>query len=282
MCRFIAYVGEPICINEIISKPQDSLIKQSQHALESDVRVNGDGFGLGWYHHRVSEIPAVYVSVLPAWNDLNLKRISHQFVASCFFAHVRAADVYGVSPYNCHPFIASKYLFMHNGNIAGFNHIKLELFNLIKKEYFLNILGQTDSETFFALWMTYFSDTAGDMAGMQDAWRKSLKTINDLQNEYDIQEPTYINSVITDGTQMIGVRYAHQSNDFLSLHYLAGDSFGWNGAEFHMKPPSEKHRYPSVILSSERITVFKREWKTIPGQHFFILNQDKTIQIEPI
>lgn len=282
MCRFIAYLGEPIFVNDVISKPRDSLIKQSLHALESDVTVNGDGFGIGWYNLSVAPEPAVYVSILPAWNDWNLKRVSEHFIASCFFAHVRAAEEYGVGMYNCHPFMSKQYLFMHNGGIAGFNEIKLALFNLVKKEYFLNILGQTDSETFFALWLTYFSDTSGDIAGMVTAWKKALKTVEDLQKEYNIQEPSQINAVITDGVQMVGVRYASQTDAFLSLHYLAGKSFEWVGDGFHMQPTSIKKKYASVLLSSERLTVHEHEWKTIPGQHFFVLNADKTIQILPV
>ncbi len=50
MCRFAAYLGEPLLINEVISKPKDSLIKQSSAALESDVTINADGFGIGWYN----------------------------------------------------------------------------------------------------------------------------------------------------------------------------------------------------------------------------------------
>ena len=280
MCRFVAYLGKPILINDIITKPHDSLIKQSKHAQESDVTVNGDGFGIGWYHPDVSEIPAIYVSILPAWNDLNLKRVSHQFIASCFFAHVRAAFSYGVSPYNCHPFRMKQYLFMHNGNIGGFNQIKLELFQKIKKEYFLSILGQTDSETFFALWLSYFDETSGGILGMKEALRKALKTVESLQKKYAITEPTHINAVITDNIQMIGVRYAHQSDTFLSLYYMAGESFGWQDIGFHMKPTTNSSAYESVLLSSERLTVFNQEWHTVPKQSFFTLSEDKKIACE--
>ena len=44
MCRFLAYIGKPIMADELILKPKNSLMKQSYHALESEVTVNGDGF----------------------------------------------------------------------------------------------------------------------------------------------------------------------------------------------------------------------------------------------
>ncbi len=87
MCRFAAYLGRPLLINEVITKPKDSLIKQRSAALESDGTINADGFGIAWYNLTVSEIPAVFVSVAPAWNDVNLKNITHQIVSKCFFDH---------------------------------------------------------------------------------------------------------------------------------------------------------------------------------------------------
>src|SRR5450755_4197002 len=104
MCRFIAYVGEPLLINNVVSRAKDSLIKQSFEALESDIALNADGFGIGWYRPDVHPTPAVFVSILPAWNDLNLLNISHLVVSPCFFGHVRAASDRTISHYNCHPF----------------------------------------------------------------------------------------------------------------------------------------------------------------------------------
>ena len=57
MCRFVAYLGSPIRIDEVIIKPSNSLIQQSYHALESTMTVNGDGFGLGWYDKEIQKDP---------------------------------------------------------------------------------------------------------------------------------------------------------------------------------------------------------------------------------
>jgi len=71
MCRWIAYSGEPIFLEELIAKPENSLLTQSLHAREAKVETNGDGFGFGWYAHR--DEPGHYREVLPAWNDENLR-----------------------------------------------------------------------------------------------------------------------------------------------------------------------------------------------------------------
>jgi glutamine amidotransferase len=49
MCRFEAYLGSPIIVEDILVKPENPLVHQSYDAEESIMTVNGDGFGLGWY-----------------------------------------------------------------------------------------------------------------------------------------------------------------------------------------------------------------------------------------
>jgi hypothetical protein len=49
MCRWLAYSGSPIPLEELLYKPDHSLIDQSLHAQLSGQTANGDGFGVGWY-----------------------------------------------------------------------------------------------------------------------------------------------------------------------------------------------------------------------------------------
>ncbi len=49
MCRFLAYEGEPILLEALVTAPSHSLIHQSMHASEGKTETNGDGFGVGWY-----------------------------------------------------------------------------------------------------------------------------------------------------------------------------------------------------------------------------------------
>lgn len=278
MCRFAAYLGRPLLMNEVISKPKDSLIKQSAQALESDVAINADGFGIGWYNLSVSEIPAVFVSVSPAWNDVNLKNITHQIVSECFFGHVRAAAEGGVGSFNCHPFHYSKFMLMHNGGIGGFKKIKLDIFNLLDEQYFLNIKGTTDSETMFALWLTFFHRTKKDHAGMISAWRDTLATIQSLQARHAIKETSYINAMITDGTQMVGIRYCSDPKLCLTLHYTAGDSFTPTKEGVRMiNPHAAKPK--AVIIASEKMTTHKTEWDDVPAQHIIAVDAKKTIKL---
>jgi predicted glutamine amidotransferase len=58
MCRWLAYSGSPIRMEELLVKRDRSLIDQSLHTLQGATTTNGDGFGVGWYEE--GEPPRVY------------------------------------------------------------------------------------------------------------------------------------------------------------------------------------------------------------------------------
>src|SRR5262249_3406954 len=116
MCRFVAYLGEPIFLEELVARPSHSLVRQSLRAHAAKAVTNRDGFGTGWCGERAE--PAVYREVLPAWSDENLQSLAATVRSRLFFAHVRAATGSGIARTNCHPFRHGKWLFMHNGQIG--------------------------------------------------------------------------------------------------------------------------------------------------------------------
>ena len=98
MCRFLAYLGEPVFLNELVCAPTHSLVHQSLHAAEAKTETNGDGFGIGWYGEHVE--PGLYRDICPAWSDENLVNLCRQVRARTFFAHVRAATGTGWRPWS--------------------------------------------------------------------------------------------------------------------------------------------------------------------------------------
>src|ERR1700737_3381918 len=122
MCRWLAYFGEPVFLEDFVSKPCQSLIAQSRHCREAKSGFNADGFGIGWYGER--ERPGLFRDVRPAWSDENLLSIAHPIRSTLFLAHVRAATGTATIRTNCHPFAADRYLFMHNGQIGGWPRVR--------------------------------------------------------------------------------------------------------------------------------------------------------------
>ena len=119
MCRWMAWLGQPVLMDELLFKTQHGIVDQSLHSRMGAEPTNGDGFGLGWYGD--GDGPAVYRSVAPAWWDANLRELAAHIESPLFLAHVRAAIGSPVQETNCHPFRHGRWLFVHNGFIADFH-----------------------------------------------------------------------------------------------------------------------------------------------------------------
>src|SRR6266487_558913 len=124
MCRWLAYSGSPVLLQELLYGPKNSLIVQSLHSRLGAEETNGDGFGVGWY--GAQETPAVFRSVEPAWNDRNLRELADHVTATTVFAHIRASTGSPVQQTNCHPFRHGRWLWMHNGVIHEYQAVKRE------------------------------------------------------------------------------------------------------------------------------------------------------------
>ena len=90
MCRWMAWLGQPVPIAELVFKTQHGIVDQSLHARMGAEPTNGDGFGVGWYG-GAGELPGVYRNISPAWSDVNLRELAEQVVSPLFLVHVRAA-----------------------------------------------------------------------------------------------------------------------------------------------------------------------------------------------
>ena len=52
MCRWMAWYGQPLLMEELLFKTQHGLIEQSLHSRLGVETTNGDGVGVGWYGAR--------------------------------------------------------------------------------------------------------------------------------------------------------------------------------------------------------------------------------------
>jgi predicted glutamine amidotransferase len=102
MCRWMAYSGGSLRLQDLLFEPKDNLIDQSLSSRSAETPTNGDGFGVGWY--GLAKYPGVFRSIRPAWNDFNLRDLALNIESRLFLAHVRATSLATVQETNCHPF----------------------------------------------------------------------------------------------------------------------------------------------------------------------------------
>lgn len=196
MCRFVAYRGEPIFLEELVARPQHSLLQQSLHAEHAKTVTNGDGFGIGWYGEK--EEPAVYREVMPAWSDENLLALTATVRAGLFFAHVRAATGGGIARSNCHPFRMGSHLFMHNGQIGGYPWVRRALEALLPDHLYAHRKGATDSELLFLLALSRIEE--GLETG--DAMMWALGEARHEMRRHGITDPLRFAAALSDGQRL--------------------------------------------------------------------------------
>jgi predicted glutamine amidotransferase len=201
MCRWLAYSGTPVLLEDLIYKPARSLIDQSLHSQLGVETTNGDGFGVGWYAGR--ETPALYKSTEPAWNDRNLRELAPIIRAGLIFAHIRASTGTPVQQTNCHPFRYGRWLWMHNGSIARFPEVKRELALAVDPALYGGIEGSTDSETFF-----YLALTLGLEHDPPGAVERAAGLIERVGRSRGIEHPIQMTVATSDGQSVWVFRYS--------------------------------------------------------------------------
>jgi predicted glutamine amidotransferase len=201
MCRWMAWLGQPVLIEELLFNTEHGIVDQSLHARMGAEPTNGDGFGLGWYGG--GEGPAVYRSVSPAWADANLRELAAHTESPLFFTHIRAAIGSPVQETNCHPFRRGRWLFVHNGFIADFHLIRRDLMLEVAPELFPEIHGSTDTEVVFHLALTY---------GLEDdpiaALEKAVGFIESTAERRGIAGAVQATFGVSDGESLWAVRYS--------------------------------------------------------------------------
>jgi predicted glutamine amidotransferase len=217
MCRWNAWFGRPLVIDDLLYRTPHSLIDQALHSRLGVETTNGDGFGLGWYPAGDIDTPGRYRSVNPAWSDANLRDLAAHVASPLFLAHIRATTGTPVQQTNCHPYRHGRWLFVHNGAIAGFELIRRKLLLSVEPSLFEGIAGSTDSEVLFYLALTF---------GLQDdplgAVERAVGFVEATGREHGIEHPVQMTLGFSDGVRLWAVRYSGEGRS--RTLYVSADS----------------------------------------------------------
>jgi glutamine amidotransferase len=262
MCRWLAYSGSPIRLEELLVKRDRSLIDQSLHARQGATTTNGDGFGVGWYEEG-EESPRLYRSTHPAWNDRNLRELAAGVTSPLFFSHIRASTGTAIQETNTHPFRYGRWLWMHNGLIREFPSLRRELVLAVDDSLFASIEGTTDSETMFYLALTF---------GLEDdpvsAVEQTVGFVEALGRRHGIEQPIQMTVATTDGRTVWAFRYSSEG-DSRSLYFSTRMD-----ALKALYPESEELARLSDetrVVVSEPLGDLPGAWNEVPESHVGIV-----------
>jgi glutamine amidotransferase len=270
MCRWLAYTGRPIYLDEFLFKPENSLVTQSLHARKAHTATNGDGFGVGWYGDRPE--PGLFRDIRPAWNDENLRSIAEQIRTGHFFAHVRASTGTSISRANCHPFQYGRWMFMHNGQIGGFDRVARDLDFAIGPDFYRARRGTTDSETIFLLMLTN-----GLENDPEAALSRTLSQVVATHAASGAADPFRFTAAFTDGRRIYAARY---STDVKSPTLFYGNGAGVRAAAGGDCAGGVTGD-DSLLVLSEPLDADTSHWTSVPEASLLVADRGQ-IDVHPL
>lgn len=283
MCRFTFYLGPALRLASLVTEPENSLINQSFESREREEPLNGDGFGVAWYAPDEDAGPGLFRAVTPAWNNQNLLSLSRVVRSRCILAHVRAAtQVRSVSESNCHPFVAGRYAFMHNGDLGGFFRLRRALLERLSDANFARVDGQTDSEHLFALFLEHLGDATAPTTpeAMARALTDAVREAVELSRRHAPGAESYLNLAVTDGRAAIVTRYTTDPDyDGETLYWNSGRRYVCEGGVCRMVEPDPAGR--ALLVSSERLSS-DPGWEAVPRNHMLLAKSDGTTHVTPL
>jgi len=285
MCRALAYLGQPVLLDNLLYQPDSALVKQSFMPKMLHL-LNLAGFGMKAWDRGSPDPhkPYSYASTALPVFDRNLKALAEKIRPTCVLGHVRGVAYnteVEISLQNVHPFQfpGMRLALAHNGDLARFSEMKPHLLDSMRPEISNLIRGTTDSEWIYALIVSQLADPRG--AGAADdlvrAVDQAFALIRNVRTRLGIATSSSVNLFLTTGEQIAAVRYCfdfgcyktedpakvHEANlTFLSLWYTSGSEYGYHDREWKMTGGADTA--DSIMIASEPLTRDTTTWLEVP------------------
>ena len=285
MCRALAYLGQPVLLDNLLFRPDSALVKQSYMPQMLNL-LNLAGFGLkAWDRDSPdADRPYSYASTSLPIYDRNLKALAEKIQATCVLAHVRGVhfNTEGIiSQQNIHPFQfpGCRIALAHNGDLERMREMKPALLEHVRPEFARMIEGTTDSEWIYAILVSNLEDPGRDLAAdeIAQALNKTLAVLRQVRDKLGIVNWSPVNLFITTGKQLVAVRYCFDfgcyrtdnpalvpeaSFTYHSLWYTSGREYGYHDGEWKMVGGADTAN--SIMIASEPLTRDISTWLEVP------------------
>lgn len=209
-------------------------------SLEVQSTRNADGSGIGFFD--AGGAPVLDKQPEPAFSDPEFIHEARQAESATFVAHVRLATAGGRTAANTHPFAMNGRIMAHNGGFGEIGRLDDQLGG-----YRELVLGDTDSERYFALITQQADAHGGDLAaGIASAAAWIARNLPVLS----------LNTVIATRDELWALRYPATH----ALHVLdrpAAPASAGQGDGLHVRSETSSVHVPdaaaSVVVASERL-----------------------------
>ncbi|RLB52905.1 MAG: class II glutamine amidotransferase [Deltaproteobacteria bacterium] len=201
MCRLFGF-------RSVIQSQVHRSLLHADNALCQLSSDHPDGWGVAYY---VDGTPHVTRSPAPAIDDQIFHRVSGVVASETVIAHVRKATVGELNVLNCHPFQHGRWTFAHNGDIKEFDQHREAMVDQIAPRLRRYVLGDTDSEVIFFLFLTNLS-RSGPLSNrfsideVVEALRDTVEQVRATCDDEAAERRALLTLLVTDGSTMAATR----------------------------------------------------------------------------
>jgi predicted glutamine amidotransferase len=199
--------------------------------------------------------------------------------------HVRRASVGALRTENTHPFRYRMWLFAQTGTIQGFARLRERLLESQPEFLRRNVRGETDSELFFSLCLSFLHD-AGHLneshvapEHVRAALRASVSLVDRLSAEEGFPENTG-NILVSNGEYLLAVRRdGVMAYRVLKGRYDVEELLGEEGMRKTRIPSIESTRFTLIASDLEGL---QSRWEPVEGRQIVTLTRADDPAFEPL
>lgn len=165
------------------------------------------GWGVGFYQGGEVLLRRRPIDDRPV---VDLSEAARNVRTDLMIGHVRRATIGPLRTENTHPFRYRQWLFAQTGSIDGFDQLRERLMDSVPEFLRRSVRGDTDSELFFHLFLSFLHDAGHLGAGatqpesVREALRASISLVDRLSAEVG-SSPNRGDILVTDGETLFGV-----------------------------------------------------------------------------
>lgn len=166
-------------------------------------------------------------------------------------------------------------MWMHNGGLGGWKHIKRRLGEKLADKWYLGVQGGTDSEWAFALFLNTLEQMGFDPSNpppgsfgpsvLRQAMLETIRQINALiagipeavKLQENVDTRSLLNVAVTDGHSVICTRYvSSRTDEAASLYYSSGTA--WDDKTKGNYRMDRRDKGADVVLVASEPLTFER------------------------
>jgi len=198
MCRLFGF-------RSVIPSQVHRSLLAAENALGVQSNLHPDGWGVAFY---IDGAPHVTRSPSTALGDALFHRLSGVVASETVLAHVRKATQGDKTVFNCHPFQHGRWVFAHNGDIPRFEELRPALLELVDQRLRRFVMGDTDSEVVFFVFMSEIGRAAGpgqrpELPHAMAALRSTVKRVRELCDGRPGVDAALLTLMATDGENLV-------------------------------------------------------------------------------